>query len=211
MRARGWSYSVISERINVPKSTLSGWLRDVAYVPNKTVSGRISAGPLKSARVRNAIKLKTIADAKLSADTEIGEMSDRDLLMLGLGLYIGEGSKANESVRIINSDPNTVRLAMRWFRQTLKLENENLRADIHLYPDVDIEQAITYWSNITGLPKDRFGKTQIDRRLDKSERKSNKLMFGTLHITVISNGNKLNGVLLHRRIMALLEIIYKRV
>lgn len=210
LRKEGWSYNIISQKLGVSKSTLSHWLREVPYNPNEEVQRRISEGPAKSAILSHAKKLELIFTTKAKAALEIGRLTKRDLWMLGLGLYIGEGSKLYESIRVLNSDPDVIKLAMKWFREVCGLSTENFTVAIHLYPDTPVNEALKYWSEITKVPISQFGKTQVDLRNNKSRKKHRKLPHGTAHITIRSNGKQEHGVLLHRRIIGWIEEAYRQ-
>lgn len=116
LRKAGWSYNIIQERLGVSKSTLSNWLKWLAYVPNDEVRKRIKEGPLKSVIARSERKVRSIRDTKFATAKELGKLTNRDLWMMGLGLYMGEGSKTHENIRVINSDPNIIKVAISWFR-----------------------------------------------------------------------------------------------
>lgn len=205
LRAKGYSYNLISQRLGIGKGTLSCWLKEIPFQPNAEVLQRISTGPKKSGMLRHNKKVEEIINIKALAKKELGKISRRDLWMLGLGLYLGEGSKTYELVRIINSDPQIINLAVKWFKNICGLENENITVAIHLYPDNNIKKCLNFWRKATGLPEKQFRKTQIDKRLDKSDKKKKKLPYGTAHLTIISNGEVNFGVKLHRRIMGWIE------
>ncbi len=210
MRKRGWSYNVIASRLNVSKSTLSHWLREIPYHANKEVLRRIGLGPAKSAMNRHNQKVESVIKMKIKGYSELGGIRKRDLWMLGLGLYLGEGSKLYEQVRIINSDPDIVRLAMKWLHSICKVPIKNFSIAIHMYPDTNGKQAMRFWSDVTGVPSGQFGKAQIDFRKNKSNKKQRKLPFGTAHITIKSCGNPSCGVRLHRRIMGWIAALYEQ-
>ncbi len=199
---------MIISRLGVAKSTLSSWLKEVPYKPNETIRQRVKSGLMRSVETRNQNRIKSIKSAKQYGKKEIGVLSQRDLMMLGLGLYIGEGSKLYEQVRVINSDPDIIRLAMRWFREVCGVGEDNFSIAIHLYPDTSISEVKKFWSDITGIRLRQFGKTQVDRRLNKSLKKKRKLPYGTAHITIKSLGDKRLGVELHRRIIGWIEAVY---
>jgi len=167
LRRAGWSYNVIVGRVNVSKSTLSLWLRDVPYSPNKTVRKRVNDGLLRSAMSRHAVRLQSLSKARLLARKDLQNVSQRDLMMLGLGLYIGEGTKRQETVHIMNSDPQVLKLALKWLKTCFKIPRKNLRVVLHLYPDNDEEESKKYWSKVTHIPLSQFEKCQIDRRKNK--------------------------------------------
>lgn len=204
-RKRGCSYNIIQQKLGISKSTLSGWLKGIPYTPNKEVLKRIGAARIKSAIYKNKQQLQNIFEMKKFAKEEIGLISKRDLWFLGIGLYLGEGSKLYENIRIINSDPNIIRLAIRWFKNICNLKTENFSPFIHLYPDTNINKTLQFWSKITEIPKKNFGRTQIDKRTNKSLKKKRILPYGTLHIQIKSLGKKEFGRSLHRRIMGWIE------
>ena len=138
---------------------------------------------------------------------EIGKLSKRDLWMIGLGIYIGEGAKLYESIRIINSDPSIVQIAIQWLMEICNVPLEHISI-MHIYPDISEREAVEYWSCITGVPISQFGKTQADRRMNKFTKKRRKLRYGTAHINVRSKGKQELGVQLHRRIMGWIEEAY---
>ncbi|PIZ00855.1 hypothetical protein COY62_00860 [bacterium (Candidatus Howlettbacteria) CG_4_10_14_0_8_um_filter_40_9] len=207
LREKGYSYNMISEKLGLSKSTLSDWLKEIPFSPNKEVLKRVKMGQMKSAISKQNKRIAQIKEKKEEAKIEIGRLSIRDLLILGVGIYLGEGTKLNESIRIINSDPDIIRLSVWWFREICKLKNENINPCVHIYPDIDQKQAESYWSKIIGVPVSNFGKTQIDKRIGKSGKKNRKLLFGTVHLYIKSNGNKEFGRSLHRKIMGWITAI----
>lgn len=212
LRRLGFSYSLISIKTGVSKSTLNYWLKDIPYKPNAIVLKRIQESPLKSAKILRKRKMTNIKLAKEIAFKELGQVTKRDLFMMGIGLYIGEGTKnKTQMVRISNSDPKVVKLAIAWLMSVCGLSIRNLRIAIHTYPDLDIENTLKYWSNITSIPRNQFRKTQIDNRLNKSSKNFGKSLYGTAHITVNSNGQKEFGVFFFRKIIGWIESIESQV
>lgn len=201
LRGKGMSYGLISEQLGVSKSTLSNWLKNLPYTPNEQVLSRIRHGQGAYGLHRRQIRIDEISELKARGIAEVGKVSKRDLWMIGLGLWIGEGSKTMEQIRLVNSDPRVIHLFISWLREICELQDENITIAMHLYPDSDELSSMRYWMNITKLPKEQFRKTQIDRRLDKKQLKTGKTPHGTLHITVASNHNPDNGVRLYRRMM----------
>lgn len=210
-RKQGYSYSMISNKLGLAKSTLSDWLREIPYTPNKEAERRIGLGRAKSAQYRHNQKVKNIKEIKEIAKKEIGKLTKRELWLLGIGLYLGEGSKLYENIRIINSDPGIIKIAVKWFLDICKLKSENFSPSVHIYPDNDVEETIKYWVKVTGIPKEQFRKTQIDRRDDKSGKKKRKLPYGTLHLQIKACGRKEFGRSLHRRIMGWIEAILNQI
>ena len=204
MRRQGYSYSFIREKVDVSKSTLSLWLRDVPYKPNNEVIDRIGKALAASGEAKARLRRLSISKAREEAHGEIGELNERDLFMLGIGLYIGEGAKSGDAIRVINADPAVIKLTIRWLQLALGLKKENIRIRLHIYPDNDEIECIRFWSAETGIPQSQFYKTQVDRRLKKTKKRG-KLPHGTAHLSVKSTKNKTIGVFPVRKVFAWME------
>ena len=191
---------MIKQALGVPISTMSYWFRERPFKPNKKVLDRIKYGPIKSGAKRHNQKVQNIEKLKEAGAKEIGKLSHRDLWMLGIGLYIGEGSKTIESIRIINSDPAVIVVGIKWLKQICLLSNKNIKIRLHLYPDSNEKEAIKFWRDVTGIPTKNFRKSSIDIRENKKASNGRKLPYGTAHISVVSNGDPSKGVSLFRRI-----------
>lgn len=211
LRRNGWSYNVIAKRLRVAKSTLSHWLREVPYEPNQAIIKRIRLGPARAAASKGRRRLAQILSLQAQGRRDLGRLSDRDLLLLGLGLYLGEGSKVDESVRIVNADPLVARIAMQWLRRCCGVPERNFVVTAHIYPDISGAASVRYWSRVTRVPPRQFEPVQVDRRLNKSAKKRRRLPYGTAHIKVYSRGNPRFGVALHRRIMGWLHAVQEPV
>jgi len=206
-RKQGYSYGMILEKLDSPpaKSTLSEWLKNIPYKPNKEVVKRIAQGQQRSGKFKHDKMVKDIYKMKKLAKKELGRLTKRDLWLLGIGIYLGEGAKTNEHIRISNSDPKIINTAIKWFKEICELSNKNLSPCLHLYPDNDIQKTISFWSKTTGIPKKQFMKTYIDTRTNKSGKRNKKLPYGTLHLRIKSYGKEEYGRSLHRRIMGWIE------
>lgn len=199
LRDTGYSYNMIQSKLGISKSTLSNWFRDRPFTPNHEVLKRIQHGPIKSATRSHNQKVKEIEELLKFGAKEIGNLTKRDLWLLGLGIYIGEGTKSYDSIRLANADPMVIKLTLKWFKEIIGVSNKNILIRLHLYPDNNEKVCIKYWKDITELPLKSFYKTYIDQRINKTMIKRKKLPFGTAHITIRANGNKDYGVRLSRR------------
>src|SRR3989344_3061689 len=105
--------------------------------------------------------------------------------------------KTDGLIRIINSDPKVIKLAIKWFKFSFGIKTENIKVRLFLYPDNIEKDCIEYWSKQIGVPDSQFFKPTIDIRTNKKMSNKRKLPFGTAHMSI--NGS---GVYLHRLIMA---------
>ena len=106
LRQSGYSYSLIKSKIGVSKSTLCDWLKNIPFIPNKETLERMSRGRVKSSLTLTKNKEIRIENCSHVAIKELGKLTKRDLMLLGIGLYIGEGAKGRiGTLQFSNSDP----------------------------------------------------------------------------------------------------------
>jgi transcriptional regulator with XRE-family HTH domain len=212
LRKAGYSYAMINKKLGVAKSTLSNWLNNIEFLPNEEVIARIGRAKLKSALFKQKMKFADMEKRQKEALKDVGTLSTRDLFMLGIGLYLGEGSKANEQVRIVNSDPAILKLAISWFKKSFNLDTENFKITVHDYPDNNIEKNKRFWSKQTKIPIEQFSKSTLDRRVNKLAINKRKLPYGTAHLYIKKGTSNIIGIVsLHRKIMGLIDAIIKQI
>ncbi len=211
LRKAGYSYNMIREELGIAKSTLSNWFTFIPFIPNQRVIERVGEAKLKSALYKQRMKFENIKKMKKEAAIDVGKLSDRDIFMLGIGIYLGEGSKSLEEVRVANSDPMIIKLMIKWLKRFGKLDTKHFKITVHGYPDTDVRNSINFWSRQTRIPPRQFSKTIIDKRQNKSIFKKRKLPYGTAHLYIRSGGTLFPGVKsLHRKIMGWLEATTKQ-
>ncbi len=200
LRKEGYSYRYIKDKVGVSLGTLSEWLFHVKFSPNQETLERIGKARVAAMLSKHKKKEEQIKRALSLAKKDIGSVTERDVFMLGLGIYIGEGSKTHNNIRVINADPRVIRFVIVWFKSKLQFKNENFRVRLHLYPDNNEEECLSFWSKKLNIPRSLFLKSQIDLREGKKSKKVRKLPYGTAHLSIRSNGNEEHGVFLARRI-----------
>jgi hypothetical protein len=165
LRAQGWTLTEICSELGVSKASASLWCRDVV-IDEVALAERRRLRTLignQGARARGPNKLQRQKQAEIDAmeaagrDT-IGALSARDLLIAGVALYAGEGFKGAGAVGFTNSDPQMVRLFMRWFRSFYEVDESRLRVRLYLHQGLDLEAAVSFWSDVTAIPGRQFTK-----------------------------------------------------
>lgn len=206
LRKAGYSYSYIHEVTGLAKSTLSYHLADIPYIQNEYTKIRQSKAQQKSALTKNAQKLAKINFAQKQAISEIGKLEKRDILLAGVALYAGEGSKTNNLVRLVNSDHKIIIFFIKWLG-ILGVPKSHIMIRIHLYPDSDVEVCHVFWQTATKLPRNQFQKPCFDKRINKDRRRIGVHKYGTAHVTVRANGKSEFGSALSRKIHAMMNIL----
>lgn len=103
---------------------------------------------------------------------EYNELKKDLLFLVGLGIYWGEGDKANFSrVAVINTDPELLSIAVTFFLKCLKIPPNNLRVGLFIYEDINKDDAIEFWSQKLTIPKNQFIKVQCLKSRSKLTRR----------------------------------------
>lgn len=152
-------------------------------------------------------KMNSISHARAAAATSITSLTHRELFMLGLGLYWGEGVKADSSaLAIINSDPEIIRIAMRWFADCYSVDRDRFRPrvfinELHRSREKSV---LHFWSEKIGLPKKQFSKVVFIKRVNRKVYENHNTYYGVLALRISK------GTVLRYRILADIERISGR-
>ena len=202
LRARGYTYVEIAAELGVSKSSVSLWARDLPRV------GRIS---YEETRKRNAQGVSSYWEAEglrrearrqavsAAASTEVGSLSDREIIIAGAIAYWCEGSKSkpyrrDDRVTFINSDPGLIRFFMRFLVAT-STPLDRLICCVQIHENADVAAAQRFWERVTGLDPAQFRRPSIKRHNPKTVRKNTGADYhGCLVIHI------LRGADLYRRI-----------
>lgn len=188
LRKQGKTYGEIREIYNVPKGTLSDWLKNIKI--STEAKRKIQQQTYKRWKRANEIFIKKrIQEAwekrteiQNKAQREIKKVSSNDLKLIGAALYWAEGNqKYRNQLRFSNSNPEIIKIIMEFFRKVCKINNEKIKGKVHTYPKTNYNKTRDFWTKLTKLPKKNFYKpqTQISKA---SKRKRNTLPYGTLHL-----------------------------
>lgn len=184
-RKKGLSYSFIKRNIEVSKSTLSRWLKDIELTQEqqeKMLKGR-EISRYAAARAKQNKRIEQTKIIIESGKKEFSSFLGKGLFLSCLSLYWAEGDKNNlERVKFTNSDADMISLMMRWFREVCKVPEKKFRIALHVHNLHLRKNVIKYWSEVTKIPKSQFHKIYIKPTTLKYRR--NILYNGTCAIIV---------------------------
>lgn len=150
LRALGWTMPDIAGALGVSRSSVSLWARDVV----------VEMGPRRlGPRPPNALerrKAAEVAELLAAGRARVGPLSERDLLIAGIALYAGEGSKTGNAVGFANTNDAMVAVFCLWLRHFFEIDESRLRARLYLHQGLDLGKATRFWSNVTGIPVEQF-------------------------------------------------------
>lgn len=209
MRKNGESLGNISKKLHIAKSTLSFWCKDMVLTETaikkiklkgktKSIQGLLRYSELKRKErmIRNTLQKQEGADI-------FGVLSNRDILMIGLGLYWGEGYKyENSEFGFTNSNPYMIQFYFKWLK-LWNVEKDSLIFRITLNEffrkeEINIKR---FWLNFLEIQEGQFSKTTyIKTNLKKASMKNIENYKGILRVKVrrgIALRNKILGAIDH--------------
>lgn len=199
MRREGKSYKEILKKVPVAKSTLSYWLGSVSLTKKQKyqLTQKKLEAALRGAAAQKQKRLNKEMEMANSAKTELGKISKRDLLMIGIALYWAEGEKIKSysptvSLKLTNSDPKMVKIFLAWCYQCQNLTPEDISISLYIHEDhFDKKDSfIEYWSSHTGINQAKFDKIYKKRGNPLTVRKNTgDTYFGQITIAVKKSVN----------------------
>ena len=210
LRKSGYSIGAIAKKLSVSKSTVSGWCRDIALSEKQilliaerskhhaTANLLFASEKQRKERQRNTEKMEKMGKR------EIGKLSLRDIQLIGLGLYWGEGyKKGSQELGFTNSDPAMINFYIEWLEKIYKISKTDLILRVSInnqHSDRTIE-VVNYWSTVTNVPYSQFTKTSLLHIHSKKNYENSTTHFGTLRVKVRKGTN------LRRRILGSIKAI----
>jgi hypothetical protein len=165
--------------------------------------GRLVAAEKKRASRVAATKIQVKMGRR-----DVSSLSKRDIFMLGLALYWGEGYKNdNEECGLTNSDPDIIRTFIAWLALIYNISTVDLiaRVSINSMHRGRIKQIEKYWSTVTEIPLSQFTAPSMIEVRARKEYPNSAVHFGTLRVKVR------RGTSLRRRIMGSINELRVRI
>ncbi len=181
LRKEGRTYTEILKDIHVAKSTLSGWLKDVSLASSqrhritlKKLAAQASA--VEAVKQRRRLLVQGFVESGLR---DVGQLSDRDLFMLGTALYWAEGAKQKErfnvsqGVDFTNSNLLVIRVFLKWLKKCCLIDNfDKIGFELYIHESVGKARAgneVIWWKRNLKLPENlvvkiRFKKHKLSTR-----------------------------------------------
>jgi hypothetical protein len=203
LRGQGLDYGEIAERLRVSKSSVSLWVRDLP-VPERLsyeeCRKRSAEGTHRYWEAERAIRTERHATERATAAAEIGELTNREIIIAGALVYWCEGSKtkpyrrSSDRVIFMNSDPGLIKFFLR-FLATAGVAREDLVFGVSIHETADAEAAQRFWLEVTGADSTHFRRATLKHHAPKTFRKNvGDSYHGCLRVEVRRSGE------LYRRI-----------
>ncbi|GAA2219805.1 hypothetical protein [Streptomyces nogalater] len=199
LRLQGWTYDRIQAELGCSKSSISLWVRDLPKPEPRYTPEEQRALMNEGLAHLRATRDREREETKQRAAAAVGRLSDRELFLIGVGLYWAEGAKdkpysRRELVLFVNSDPGMISVFLAWL-DLLGVERDRRRFRVMIHESADVAAAERYWADLVGVDAGLFSRTTLKKHNPKTVRKnSGEAYRGCLVISVLQSAD------LYRRI-----------
>lgn len=173
LRKKGFSIGKIEYRLGIPRSTLSGWLKNVDLSQEQKErltqnwKNALVGARKKAVLWHNAQKEKRLKEAENHAlkilDTI--DITDRKILELALAiLYMGEGTKKKVETSMGSSDPLILKFFLALLKTLYAFDLKKIKCQLNLRADQNPEKMKRFWSKELKVPLSNFGYVNLDKR-----------------------------------------------
>ncbi|MFA6459253.1 MAG: hypothetical protein WCV79_02570 [Candidatus Paceibacterota bacterium] len=171
LRKLCFSLQDISCKLNVPKSTIGGWVRHIQFSPEqksilaKKASIHLDVARKKAKQWHQDEKVNRISLSEKEALMILNSVNiSQEIISIATALlYLGEGFKSKETA-LGNSDPLILKFFVYTLVSILKIDRSKISCELHLRADQDETKLKIYWSTVLDIPMEQFKKSSYDMR-----------------------------------------------
>ena len=173
LRKQGNSIKVIEKKLGIPRSTLSGWFKDIELSPNQEEKlfqnwkQALVKARKQSALWHNQQKEQRVEKARVEAAKVLDNLDLPDLHLQELALsilYLGEGKKVSDETSLGSSDPLIVKIFLNLLKRLYKIDLARVRCALFLRADQDTATLKKFWAKQLKLPLETFTRVYKDKR-----------------------------------------------
>ncbi len=191
LRSLGYSISEIVNSVGKSKSVVSKYIKNVLISPKYYEILKKKQG---ASKYRSDILWD---NSKLSAKNIVKKLDSREKIILLAGIYWGEGTK--RELNIINGDPILLK-AFVIFIKEIGVSKDRIKASIRIYDTINYQEALSYWSDLLGIDKNRFFTVEVVKGSNKS-----KFKFGMCRLRVEKSSKEF------KLLMSIIEVLKEQI
>lgn len=192
LRRVGQSIKEIAEVLKVSVGSVSGWCKDIILSDDqiKNLQLRVT-DPYYGKKAEYFYKkskefAEKVDNLKIQGINAIGGLSKREVFLIGVALYWGEGFKKDCQVGFANIDARLIKFFIFWLEKCFSIDKDDLivrvtannayKSKIH-----DLEE---YWSKEIRIPKEQFSKPFFQKTRWKKQCENSESYHGVLRVKV---------------------------
>ncbi len=186
LRGQGWSVNDIALEIGVARSTAWQWVKHLPLDldSDRARMKREHARMMSSAQwdARRRLRDERRAATQKDAAAAVGDVSERELLMVGAAIYWCEGKKSKpwrpHDCRIVftNSDAGLVRIFLA-FLERVGVERSTLTCRVTIHESADALAATRWWAERLDIPLSCFKRPTLKRHRPTTNRLNTGLEY----------------------------------
>lgn len=194
MRVEGrCSYLAIANKLDVAKSTLSGWLKEFPLTKDEILKLRQQNWKKNEAKIERF--RATMKEKRELREREVYSkyfdkfktLSRDSFFVAGLMLYLAEGAKTDPyNIALANTDPSVHVFFIKWLRLFMDIPSSKLRFHLHLYENMDVDKEINFWEKQIKLDKSQMYKPYMHKMRSSSFSYRGASRHGTCKVVVCS-------------------------
>jgi hypothetical protein len=161
LRRAGGTAPEIAARLGIARSTAYRWTRHIplADTPQRRIRRQEHSRRMTDAQwgAHRADRDRAHAEQVAAVAAAVGELTDRDVTLIGAAIYWCEGAKSKPwrpqdwTVKLTNSDPLLVNLFLRYL-ELLGRSRLELSYRLSIHRTADITAALAWWREQLSLP-----------------------------------------------------------
>ena len=209
-RKLGVSLGDLSKKYNLSKSTVSLWCRNIRLsnrsklLISENWFRKTTLAREKGSRTIRQKRLDNIQKEYSEARKMVGELSKRDLFILGSSLYWAEGSKkeTGSGFSFINSDPLMIKMMIFWLTNIMNISKDELIINLSIniaHKDRE-DKILKFWSNLLDFPVEDFNNSIFIKVPLRRVYDNHSNYYGMIRVKVKSSSG------LRRRILGIIKI-----
>lgn len=182
MRGEGCSVPKIASDLGVSKSTAYLWTKHIPLDSTPAEKEERKRRHMERMREARWEPHRKARDAEGAAVGErlgewVGDLSDRELMLIGAVAYWCEGAKEKPwhhstiSLQFINSDPRLILLFLRYV-EILGAEPARLTYRLSIHESADIPAATEWWAEVVGVPPGYFRRPILKKHKPSTVRRN---------------------------------------
>lgn len=196
LRRQGKSRREIKEILGlIGNSTLNQLLRDEPLPRERAGPGyaesraRAAEGVRRYWAAERPAREAARAAISATAAAEVGQLTDREIVVAGAIAYWCEGAKSkpyriDEQVRFVNRDPALIRFFLMFLGKS-GVSRERLRYCVLIHESADVEAATRYWTSVTAGAPHQFTRPVIKHHAPRKSRPDDNTDYhGCLRVSV---------------------------
>lgn len=181
LRQQGGSINEISKDLDISKTTVLRYIRNTKILPDYVPFWREKRGGSK--KIMELKEQLALEEAR----KQVSQLTQKEKFLFLAALYWAEGSKRDFGLS--NTDPNLIKTYITFLKDVFNVDKDQLRVSIRTYEDLDKDVCLSFWSNIVGIPKEKFINVNV-----LVGKKKGKLAYGMCRVRVTRGGDLLKKI-----------------